>query len=119
MTDQEQKEYYDKKLAEMPEDFLKQAIEVLEVELNDDVKRSIRDAWTKDPNWFAGYHFGWGMAIRNLLRQKGLDDTRLLDNNWDDYYHQVVEIVVGIRNMPSKKPTLIEKVRRQIRIIGG
>jgi hypothetical protein len=48
-------------------------------------------------SWLAIEHFGWGMAIRNLLRTKGFLDKDLTPieypwsqgekvSNWDDYY---------------------------------
>jgi hypothetical protein len=42
-------------------------------------------------------HFGWGMAIRNLLRTHGLDEQAAGINNWDDYYIAVIEVaMIGI-----------------------
>jgi hypothetical protein len=54
--------------------------------------------------WWAGYHHGWGTAIRNLLREEGITDDKLPffkygypseeqpSGNWDDYYIAIVEV---------------------------
>ncbi len=60
----------------------------------------IKEAIHDDPKlWYAPYHFGWGMAIRNYLRTDvGILDKELPSNacendcgNWDDYYVECVE----------------------------
>lgn len=98
-------EYYNMKLAEIPNDVLLKAIRVLSDNIPDYAKKEIReDIDEKGLNeWSYLYHHGWGTSIRNLLRKNGLMDNMLPDGNWDDYYHQIVEIVVGARPMPKEK----------------
>jgi hypothetical protein len=40
------------------------------------------------------------MGVRNALRKYGLKDDLLPEGNWDDYYVPVVEVAVGVREMP-------------------
>ena len=42
-------------------------------------------------------HLRLGMAIRNLLRENGVMDTDVPDNNLDDYYIQMLEYWMGVR----------------------
>lgn len=42
-------------------------------------------------------HFGWGMHVRNLLRQHGLTDDQVPSGNLDDYYVCLVEEATGMR----------------------
>jgi hypothetical protein len=41
--------------------------------------------------WYVPYHFGWGMAVRNLLREKGYGEEYWPIWNIDDIYVQLVE----------------------------
>lgn len=101
------KAYFDKKLEEIPRDFLIKAVEHLQSALPREVQEIIKRAIKKDGlyEWLFKnrYHMGLGMEIRNSLREAGLGDESLPDKNWDDYYHQVVEIAVGTREMPQLK----------------
>jgi hypothetical protein len=105
MTDKERVQYFDSKLAEIPPEVLDQAIEYLSAVIPDHVKSEIALAIQQEGlnKWVTPYHFGWGMSIRNHLRNMGLKDDLLPEKNWDDYYHQIVEIVVGARPMPKEK----------------
>lgn len=55
--------------------------------------RALRREIAADPDkWWAGYHFGWGMSVRNYLRQQGgIKDKQLPSGNWDDYYIECIE----------------------------
>jgi len=58
-------------------------------------KRKIREEVKKDPvGWFALYHFTWGMAIRNELRQNGFGEEYFMIKNLDDIYVELVEDAV-------------------------
>lgn len=48
-------------------------------------------------------HTGWGMGLRNYLRDHGLRDGFLPRGNWDDYYIPTLEIALGFRPMPKQK----------------
>lgn len=92
--------YYDVKLNEIPKDVLDKAVSFLRSYLTDkdtqDINKEISEKGLME--WAMPYHFGWGMAIRNLLRTEAdLKDDLLPDGNWDDYYIQCVEIAVGKR----------------------
>lgn len=67
------------------------AVEFLRTTLQP-VREQIQAAMVEDPNgWWMGYHFGWGMAVRNILRQNGYGEKELLVWNLDDVYIQLVE----------------------------
>lgn len=62
------------------------------------VKDKIAEAMAEDPeSWAVEYHFGWGMAVRNLLRDV-YADVELPTGNWDDYYIPAVEAAVRGEN---------------------
>ncbi len=42
-------------------------------------------------SWFADYHFHWGMAIRNILRDNGFGEKEIGAKNLDDVYVDLVE----------------------------
>jgi len=41
--------------------------------------------------WWLGHHFGWGMTMRNLLRENGYGEKDLGIGNLDDYYIAWIE----------------------------
>jgi hypothetical protein len=52
----------------------------------------IRREYKADPeNWSSAYHFWWGMAVRNLLREKGYGEAYFKVHNLDDIYISLVE----------------------------
>lgn len=98
MNDQEFSDMLDEKYKEIPSVFLNDCVNFLKSELSDETKTSIVELYNeKGSNWIDGHHFGWGMSIRNLLRENGFADDMLPDKNWDDYYIQVVECAIGVR----------------------
>lgn len=71
------------------------AVAMLRVEL-ETVKDDIRAKIAENPQtWWAPYHFGWGMAVRNLLRRKGFGEKELGVGNIDDYYVSLVEAALA------------------------
>lgn len=96
------REYWESKVREMPKDFLLRAIDFVKKDIDEETQEKIRKAIKSlgTDDWIAGYHFNWGMSMRNRLRDAGFDDKELPDGKWDDYYHQVVEIAVGVRKFP-------------------
>lgn len=89
---------YIAKWAALPVDFRRQAVEILKSEMSETFFFELRGAAKEDPEWWAkhGWHFGQGMQIRNILRDNGLTDDYLPDQNWDDYYVQALEEAAGI-----------------------
>ena len=41
--------------------------------------------------WWLGHHFGWGISMRNLLREHGYGEQDLGIGNLDDYYIAWIE----------------------------
>ena len=67
------------------------ALAMLHTELNS-VLAEIKNAYRADPKgWYIPYHFGWGMAVRNLLRAKGFGENYFKIHNLDDIYASLVE----------------------------
>lgn len=87
ITDYETPEVYDT----ISDELKNPAIEMLAKELAhscEEIKESIKN----DPkNWITPYHFGWGMSIRNLLRDKGFGEDYFKVDNLDNIYVQLVE----------------------------
>lgn len=73
------------------------ALEMLRQELAP-VIPEIRAAYTAAPNdWYVPYHFGWGMGVRNLLREKGFGEEYFKIHNLDDIYVALVEEALGLK----------------------
>ena len=63
----------------------------------------IAEAIIADPDkWIANYHFGWGMDLRNFLRENGFSEAKLNVGNLDDYYQFMVELVVLTLELEQK-----------------
>jgi hypothetical protein len=60
----------------------------------------IKRDYENDPEtWWAEQHFYWGTNMRNLLRKNVCLDDELPTGNWDDYYVQMIELTVGVREI--------------------
>lgn len=58
----------------------------------------VKAAYLVDPEgWIAHYHFGWGMAVRNLLREKGFGEEYFKIHNLDDIYVALVEEALELK----------------------
>ncbi|MEP0872458.1 hypothetical protein NDA01_21820 [Trichocoleus desertorum AS-A10] len=98
-TPEERKQYFEQKLREMPPDVLEKAIAVFQT-LPDEFKAECKARHAIEPDsWMACWHHDAGRHLRNMLRVHGLGDALLPDKNWDDYYIQVLEISLGLRNV--------------------
>ena len=92
---------HQQRFLELPPDLRQRAItalrEMFDPSVEDDIKaeydRSGEDWWLD-----ANIHFHWGMSIRNFLREQGILDNQLPSSNWDDYYLQIIEAAVHIRD---------------------
>jgi hypothetical protein len=74
------------------------ALEMLRTELNS-VIPEIRAAHAAAPkDWYVQYHFHWGMAVRNLLREKGFGEEYFRIHNLDDIYVALVEEALGLQD---------------------
>lgn len=59
------------------------------------VQAQIRELMrTGSEQWPAGYHFGWGMALRNALRSAGFREETFGITNLDNIYVELVEEAV-------------------------
>lgn len=77
------------------------AIAILRRELGPEVLDDLaKRLLVRGPDWYISHHMGWGMAVRNLLRQHGIRDEELPpgtagpEGNWDDYYGAAVNAAV-------------------------
>ncbi|MBD3882111.1 hypothetical protein IFO70_10110 [Phormidium tenue FACHB-886] len=99
-TPEERKQYFEEKLREIPPDVLEKAIAVFQT-LPQEFKAECKARHAIEPDdWITCWHLGAGMQLRNMLRDHGLRDDLLPDKNWDDYYIQVLEISLGLRDRP-------------------
>ena len=48
--------------------------------------------------WFAEYHFGWGMHVRNAMRRAGFNEKFLGVGNLDDVYVEAIEHAVLVNS---------------------
>lgn len=98
MTDESLKTFLDERWKELPDDVRLEAVALLRGQFSTRHRQYIRSRYAVDPTrWITPLHFGWGMAVRNFLREHGLADDRLPSGNWDDYYVQCVEAAAGLR----------------------
>ncbi len=67
-----------------------QAVEFLKKELTA-VAPDIRKAIAASPEWIDPYHFGWGMGVRNLLRQNMFGEKEMHVENLDNIYVELIE----------------------------
>lgn len=85
-TEAECNQLYENLSAELKTPALKMLAEELKA-----ARAEIQNAYTKDPEgWYTGYHFGWGMAVRNLLRKRGFGEAYFGIHNLDDIYGALV-----------------------------
>jgi hypothetical protein len=108
-------EWYDARWAAVPEELKEKIVAHLREKLDagtfDFIRESItaygRHEWIHKAGDRFSLHFGWGMAIRNLLREVVKDselpeapydwlviegsDVPPATKNWDDYYVQALE----------------------------
>lgn len=86
-------------LQELPQEIVERGVAHIKSKLNPEIVRDITSAWKADPKtWWAAWHHGWGTGVRNDLRDNVCRDDELPSGNWDDYYVQLVEIAVGVRD---------------------
>lgn len=91
-------EFLDEKLKELPIWIIEKSVPLLKEFVGDRVAIEIKELYSKDSDeWWAGYHHGWGTAIRNYLRQNVCHDRELPTENWDDVYIQLVELALELR----------------------
>lgn len=75
----------------IPDDIRIPALLCLRKELNP-VLSEIKNAYKQNPeDWYVPYHFGWGMGVRNFLREKGFGEDYFGIHNLDDIYVALVE----------------------------
>lgn len=68
------------------------AVEFLRTWFTPSVQQQIREVINiKSPDWPAGYHLGWGMGVRNALRQHGFGEEQFGVRNLDNIYVPLVE----------------------------
>lgn len=106
----------------LPPELQERAVEHLRKSLHPDSIKYLCELHARDPEWGdelseeqhkeyerkygftvpAPFHFGTGMAIRNLLREVILDEELPVVHygahearNWDDWYHGVLEKLVA------------------------
>ena len=93
------KKYFDEKFDEIPTEIKEDAIEYLKKRLSVEDVESLRALRSEsgESSWSSAFHFGWGMGIRNELRNNVCSDDKLPDKNWDDYYVQLIDVVIGVR----------------------
>lgn len=83
--------------SEIPDDIRIPAMLCLRKDLNP-VLSEIKNAYRMNPKeWWVGYHFGWGMAVRNLLREKGFGEEYFEIHNLDDIYVLLVEEALELK----------------------
>src|SRR5688500_1764558 len=98
-------QWYKDRWDSIPAEMKRAIVAHLRAHLKPDVMAEIRKAikLKGSLNWIGHNHFGWGMGVRNLLRDVVTDDKlpsapypdgRGEYRNWDDYYIQAVEAAV-------------------------
>lgn len=72
------------------------AVQYLRELIPDSDIEKIRTAIRQDrETWFAAYHFGWGMWIRNKLREQHFAEDDFGITNLDNIYVQLIEEAVA------------------------
>ncbi len=98
----ELQEQMTKDLQECPVWIINESVSALKNYFTQDEIKHIQREYNNDPElWWAKnyFHFGWGMNIRNYLRDNVCLGDKLPLGNWDEYYIQMVEIVCELRRL--------------------
>jgi hypothetical protein len=104
-TNKEFNEHHEKCFNEMPKDILIKAVQLLkEKNLTDENIIQLQTLYNEQPIknkslWFIEFHSYEGRYIRNFFRENDLLDEQLPSGNWDDYYTQVLECAIGVREI--------------------
>lgn len=92
--------HHDEMIEGLSPEIKEKAIKHLKKIITLETAEQIKDDYLKDSDtWWAKEHFGWGMRIRNFLRDNVCLDIVLPSQNWDDYYIPLIEIACGLRKM--------------------
>ena len=94
MNDKEFEAFHQERFNELSPELILKCVAHIKHHLPETTIFDIQDQIKKDPiYWCSVHHFGWGMAMRNLLRDVVKDDE-LPSGNWDDYYVKIIEEAV-------------------------
>ncbi len=88
------KKFHDTELAKMYPGQREKAVAFLRGYFSDapSTIAEISAAIARSPNdWWVGYHFTWGMAVRNLLRRNGFSEADCGVQNLDDIYVGLIQ----------------------------
>ncbi len=89
-----------KRWEKLPPKIQRDIVDHLVYVLSEDTIGSIKKEIEADPDgWATPYHYGWGMWIRNSLREGVGVDTILPSKSWDDYY--IVGVEKAIENVTT------------------
>ena len=99
-------DYLDDVINSLPEDIVDLAIYHLRRNILTETQLEIDNLfkehgvvwWTKPE-----IHNGFGLRVRNMLRDLVCLDDDLPTGNWDDYYSQLVEASIGLRKIQTRK----------------
>jgi len=92
--------YHADKVALLRPDLRNECVQFLKVHLKRESIDKIRQAIDNDPQeWWTEYHFGYGMYIRNFLRDNGFGEKDFNIDNLDDYCVGLVEEAVKLPSL--------------------
>ena len=97
MNDKEFEAFHEVRFNELPPELVAICVDHIRQELPESTLQDIREQMADDPiHWCSPHHFGWGMSMRNLLRDVVADDE-LPSGNWDDYYVKIIEEAAHVK----------------------
>lgn len=103
MNEAEFVEMLERKLLETPTDIIAKSLAFLRGAIEPELQEYMLEVFKEGgPMWFMPQHMGLGLKIRNRLRECVAPDEALPDKNWDDYYIQMIEMVIGVRAIPAR-----------------
>ena len=99
-TDKEKRKYLEEKIKELPVEIITNAIEKItqviqanNPELFNDLANEKNDFGYE---WIDRTYFGFGVRVRNMLRDLVCNEDKLPEGNWAFYYAQLVEMSLGL-----------------------
>lgn len=123
-TKEEQQAFYDKHFNSLDKEIRDKAIKVIKQVITPEELNRFKTLYEQyGPNdWFAHVYddeahrtagsgtyipspyLSYGMIIKSALRGRGLADNKLpsADQNWDNYYIQIIEAAAGLREVPNE-----------------
>lgn len=96
-------DYMDEVIEGIPVDIAKKAIFHISLGLNRQTVKDLQEEFLEYGTvwWTRHHHRPFGVNVRNMLRDLVCKDEELPTGHWEDYYPQLIEVVIGMRRVEA------------------